>query len=432
MSPARFNRSVGRGPMESKLRQLDNSTDRLRSWTAPNPLFSRCAFLKGVEGMVHSIDQQNYKFEGTWGELLGEVDERPTTSLAKFLQAKSNSPDYAEALEATMAESVDTVLRAQYDLSERERPRPHHVVKALSIRQRADLILWIQQAFSTLGLDESMVHGVALNIDRLVATYGGEEQLPQGCLQVILLAVVCTEFKTDGFSDHPDKEWKQILLHMTRGQVPMLQILRVERDILGRLRYVVGLPTPLTFLRSLTAHLCHEEQAGYWISLATFILELAMLEPEVQHGFPHAFLAAGALAASLRVLDAPERTRQELLDDVMIWPAEESSEELLVRCEEELLQLWIRCKDGLVEYHHVFRLLEAKFRYQSKFEVWSSDRHLQIGVKDHVANLSSRLPRDLEVHLFFAATSSASPHRAKSIFCVATLPGFAEDGNTAW
>lgn len=149
----------------------------------------------------------------------------------------------------------------------------------------------------------------------------------------------------------------------------MLQILRVERDILGRLRYVVGLPTPLTFLRSLTAHLCHEEQAGYWISLATFILELAMLEPEVQHGFPHAFLAAGALAASLRVLDAPERTRQELLDDVMIWPAEESSEELLVRCEEELLQLWIRCKDGLVEYHHVFRLLEAKFRYQSKFEV---------------------------------------------------------------
>lgn len=54
MSPARFNRSVGRGPMESKLRQLDNSTDRLRSWTAPNPLFSRCAFLKGVEGAANS------------------------------------------------------------------------------------------------------------------------------------------------------------------------------------------------------------------------------------------------------------------------------------------------------------------------------------------------------------------------------------------
>ena len=70
---------------------------------------------------------------------------------------------------------------------------------------------------------------------------------------------------------------------------------------------------------------------------------------------------AGALAASLRVFDAPEKKRQdgndvllgwltlkrwgasllvgcylkELLEDVMIWPAEDSSEELLVRCEEE-------------------------------------------------------------------------------------------------
>eukprot|EP00434_Breviolum_minutum_P038154 symbB.v1.2.033836.t2/scaffold4260.1/size42279/1 len=465
-----------------------------------------------------------------------------------------------------MAESVDSILRAQYDLSERERPKPHRVVKALSIRQRADLLIWIMQAFSVLGVDDSMVHGVALNIDRLVATYGGESNLPHGCLQCILLAVVCTEFKTDGFSDHPDKEWKQILWHMCRGQIPMNQILRTELRVLSRLGYVVGLPTPLTFLRGLTAHLRQEEQvdkdevflftdvdvqyfqpihqivtdcmasgadiifqkefedigvnigfmairntmachgfwdyvhaeisrtqaldqrvvnnslysghaagefglrwdrwpseiwassmafsgplpqsvavhhanflidkapsadprpkleqlkhlarelkalkeqetpwtafmdaargcqamldyrsrhfgerrpgpewstleeghAGRWISLANFLLEIAMLEPEVQHGLPHAFLAAGALAASLRVFDAPEKKRQELLEDVMIWPAEDSSEELLVRCEEELLQLWLRCKDEMVEFHDVFRVLEAKYSYPSRFEV---------------------------------------------------------------
>lgn len=180
-----------------------------------------------------------------------------------------------------MAESVDSILRAQYDLSERERPKPYHVMKALSVRQRADLLIWIMQAFSVVGVDDSMVHGVALNIDRLAATYAGEESLPHGCLPCILLAIVCTEFKTDGFSDHPDKEWKQILTHMCRGQIPMIQILRVELKILSRLQYVVGLPTPLTFLRSLTAHLRQEEQAGPWISLAKFLLELAMLEPEI-------------------------------------------------------------------------------------------------------------------------------------------------------
>lgn len=40
---------------------------------------------------------------------------------------------------------------------------------------------------------------------------------------------------------------------MGGGQIPMLQILRVELTILDRLRYVVSLPTPLTFLRSTLA-----------------------------------------------------------------------------------------------------------------------------------------------------------------------------------
>eukprot|EP00434_Breviolum_minutum_P045430 symbB.v1.2.040725.t1/scaffold7465.1/size11104/1 len=44
-----------------------------------------------MEGTMHPVDHENFRFE---------ADERPTTSLAKFLQAKSNSPDYAEALEA--------------------------------------------------------------------------------------------------------------------------------------------------------------------------------------------------------------------------------------------------------------------------------------------------------------------------------------------
>lgn len=50
-------------------------------------------------------------------------------------------------------------------------------VNALSVAQRADFVMWIMQvthaihwsktqAFGVLGLDEALVHGVVLNIDR--------------------------------------------------------------------------------------------------------------------------------------------------------------------------------------------------------------------------------------------------------------------------
>jgi len=312
-----------------------------------------------VAGMVPTLDDSAFaKFDAP----------RTTSHVAKVLREKMESLDQAEHLEALMAESIDSILRAQHVASERERPQPERVVKALAVGRRAQLVVWIMQTFDVLGLDDAMVHGVALNIDRFCASCDGA--LPQNSLQCLLLAAACTEFKIDGFSDHPDKEWKRVLRHMSQGRVPMLDILRFECHVLSRLQYVVGLPTPFTFLKSLATRLQPEEKAPQWRCLATFLLELVLMEPEIQHGFPHAYLAAGALAAAFRVLAAPPERREELLEDVALWPVPgESGDELLAVCEEELLQLWIRCKACLVEFYPVFCLLEARYCQHSKFRV---------------------------------------------------------------
>jgi len=319
-------------------------------------------FPSAMEGSVYSMDAGNaIKLEA----------RRPTSSLAKHLHGKKMSKEYTDALEARVAEEgdADSILRAQHDLSERERPSPDRVATAMPVAQRALLIRWIMQAFEILNVDEQMVHVVALNIDRLWAT-SGEGALPP--LPCLVLALACTEFKTDGY--HRDREWKNVILQMGRGQIPLPQILKAEFQILSRLRYVVGIPTPLTFLRGLTQHLGDEAQR--WTRLATFLLEMALLEPEVQYGCPHAFLAAGAFAASLRVLEAPKMHRQELLKDLEVWPIEDQDhEDLLWQCEEDVLQLWIRCRDQQVEleFYELYKVLEARCCLSCKVEARSLD-----------------------------------------------------------
>eukprot|EP00931_Biecheleriopsis_adriatica_P122068 TRINITY_DN9708_c0_g4_i1.p1 TRINITY_DN9708_c0_g4~~TRINITY_DN9708_c0_g4_i1.p1 ORF type:complete len:413 (+),score=90.06 TRINITY_DN9708_c0_g4_i1:19-1257(+) len=294
----------------------------------------------------------------------------PTSHLARFLEAQGQAPgDDTEALEAAMAPCIDSMLKAQHLASERSRPSSDRVVAALSSKHRAQLIAWIMQVFSILGLDDALVHSVALTIDRFCACQ--DRAVPNSMLECLMLSAACTEFKTDGFSDQPEFTWKRILEHMSQGRVPMLRILHFELHLLTRLQYVVGLPTPLTFVRSLATRMRGEEQVTQWLGLATFLLDLALLDLDLQHAYAHAYLAAGALMATLRVFSAPVRHREALLEDVdACWPAggPETSDEIVATCEEELLQLWIRGQEGMIE-HGCYPMLEAKFRCQSKIQV---------------------------------------------------------------
>eukprot|EP00931_Biecheleriopsis_adriatica_P122066 TRINITY_DN9708_c0_g2_i2.p1 TRINITY_DN9708_c0_g2~~TRINITY_DN9708_c0_g2_i2.p1 ORF type:complete len:427 (+),score=98.69 TRINITY_DN9708_c0_g2_i2:39-1319(+) len=294
----------------------------------------------------------------------------PISNLQLFFQRQGEAPgNDTETLEAAMAPCIDSMLKAQHLASERSRPSSDKVVAALSSTNRAQIIAWIMKSFLALGLEDTLAHSVVLTIDRYCASQ--DCAVPSSLLQCLILSAACAEFKMHGFSDWPEFSWKRILEHMTQGQVPMLKVLRFELDLLTRLQFVVGLPTPLTFMRNLATRMRVEEQVTQWLGLATFLLDLALLDLELQHAYAYAYLAAGALMAALRVFSAPAKQREAILEDVdACWPAEgpETSEEIVATCELHLLQLWIRGQEGMLE-HDCYPMLERKFRYQSKIQV---------------------------------------------------------------
>merc|ERR1711884_186529 len=112
----------------------------------------------------------------------------------------------------------------------------------------------------------------------------------------------------------------------------------MELDVLAKLDYVIGLPTPFTFLRTLYIRHRADTEASLWFSLAAFLLELALFDPKLEYDYPHAHLAGAALSTAFRVFQAPPIKREQLLEDVAAyWPDGDPSRtgvaELVLDCE---------------------------------------------------------------------------------------------------
>lgn len=270
-----------------------------------------------------------------------------------------------------MADNVDSVLRAEHALSERWRPKAADVAASLSNKQRAQLVAWMLQTFDVLALDDALFHSATLTLDRYYAGHPGP--VDQADLECLILSAVCTEFKTSGGGDWPESRWKQMITHLSQGRIPLLQILQNESEMLSRLGYVVSLPTPLSFLQSLGIRLRGDAQAPAWLALATFLLELALLDPELEYRWSHSHLAAGALRAAYRVLDAPLKRRQELLYDVTsYWPVRTgtaSTWDIVLHIEEELLDNWVRLSMGMGDFASFFPIIQNKFKHQARHGV---------------------------------------------------------------
>jgi hypothetical protein len=306
---------------------------------------------------------------------------RPS-GIARYLEArKHKARDVTEELEASMADSIDSILRAEHRISERWRPSTTQLAQSMPSRRRAELVSWMMQSFDILHLDDAFLHSVTLTLDRYYAKQPAP--LDESLLQFVLLSAVCTELKTAGADDFPENDWKRLLSHLCQGRVPLVNILQTESEMLARLDYVVGLPTPVSFLRSLGLRLRGEAVEKRWLALATFLLELALLDPQLEYDYPHFHLAAGALSAAFRVLEAPPQKRQDLLEDVEAYlpPAGSTKGWLnprggtgdlvldLLECEEDLLELWIRCTMGIAEVSEFFPFLKAKFSRNARHNV---------------------------------------------------------------
>jgi len=290
------------------------------------------------------------------------------SSISRHLEAVKGSAttDVGEALEASLADIVDPVFQAEHALSERWRPCPADLARAgggaPTPRRRAELIAWMMQSFEILELDDAVLHAVVLTLDRYYARR--ITPMDDALLQRVLLAAVCTELKISCNADLPAGHWQHLLTHLCQGRVPITTILRTELEVLSRLGFVVGVPTPHDFLLGLSIRLRDKEEAEKWLQLARFFLEITLFDADLEYTYSHVILAAAALGASLRAFAAPAECHKDLLEDLAAYfpdlePAH-SREVDFFTCQQELLTLWVQCSADVHELAEVCRPLRVK------------------------------------------------------------------------
>eukprot|EP00418_Pyrodinium_bahamense_P085449 CAMPEP_0179053824 /NCGR_PEP_ID=MMETSP0796-20121207/22472_1 /TAXON_ID=73915 /ORGANISM="Pyrodinium bahamense, Strain pbaha01" /LENGTH=540 /DNA_ID=CAMNT_0020750433 /DNA_START=81 /DNA_END=1703 /DNA_ORIENTATION=- len=304
------------------------------------------------------------------GATLHCVYVRPS-GVARNLEAQRHSEDPAQAMGACLADIADTVMQSEYALSVSVRPCASNITRAITLRHRAELINWMVQAFDVLHFDDCILHSVVLTLDRYYTRRATPIEVTS--IQRVLLSAVCTEMKISSECDFTHGHWQRVLTHLCQGRLSIPTILQAEFEVLSRLDFVVGVPTPVTFLRELGIHLRELASAvncDRALQLALMLLELALFEPSVQYGCPHAVLAAGALGAALFTLDAPAEQHEALLEDLAVYSPELCKvEELLLDCEEDLLELWLASSLGTGQWADFYQQLERKFSGRSRHGV---------------------------------------------------------------
>lgn len=302
--------------------------------------------------------------------LLQCVRLRPS-GLALYLKAQSESTDQEEVMLASLSDVADSVMRAEHEQSERYKPRAADLSRGMSPQARNALISWMVDAFEALQFTDDILHSCVLTLDRYYAQC--ESQIELLAMQKVLLSVLCTELKLQSVHNGKCLYWQQLIGHLCQGRLGLPAVMKMEMEVLSSLKFVVAVPTPLNFLHGLGIRLqegTSTSEAQRWLSIALFLLELAMFEPALQYGYDHAVLAAGAVGAALQACAAPSSKHEYVLEDLAAYcPTLSNAQETVDACEEELLTLWLRSSTGESGASKFYAQLDAKFGSLSRHAV---------------------------------------------------------------
>jgi len=310
---------------------------------------------------------------GVDGMMVVQLVVNGTSNIARNVRELGRSDDPDIAIDGVLGDLVDTVLRAEHQLSELVRPKGGtQLSAALGRGKRAELVHWMVQAFTALRFDDAILHSIVLTLDRYYTTCSASSDTSN--VQSVLLGAVCTEMKLAGADEFPPGHWQRVLCHICHGQVELSSILKSEYEVLARLNFQVGTPTPLTFARQLGRGAPDVEVGRGAIDLASFLLELALFDPALQYCRAHVLLAGGALSAALRVMEVEtpslrkgcREAREAIFQDLTVYDPEKlrGAEQEALCCEEELLDSWLTCAEGHgnLEWVAFYPFIEDKFR----------------------------------------------------------------------
>lgn len=290
------------------------------------------------------------------------VRVKPSGMAQLFQEQHECSNDPSEVVESSLVDIVDSVMQSEHRLSERWKPQAEELTRAMSFLRRAELISWMVQAFDAFQFDDCILHGAVATLDR----YYARQQTPieNNALQKVVLGAVCTELKLA--EDRPG-HWQRVVGHLCQNRVSLSSVLRTETQILSKLGFVVGIPTPVTFLRGLSLRLRGgDAEVQIALQLARFLLDLAVFDPVLQYGQSNVVLAAAALSAGFRVVGAPRERREELIEDVFAYDSSLiAAEKHIIECEGTLLRFWLACSEGTSEGADFgFRYLRTKYEQE--------------------------------------------------------------------
>lgn len=222
---------------------------------------------------------------------------------------------------------ADSVWQAEHALAAKHQPTAAEVAVGMPHETRVQVVEWLGMACEATLVDEALLHGAVLTLDRFAAT--ASEAVDRSVLLRLSLASLATEMKLTSEEDFPSGHWQRVLLHLSQGGETLPNILDTEARMLRRLGFVVGVPTPLSFLSGLSLRLAapcapgvpagHPScgpcpatpRAALQTALARLLVELALHDLQLAYRYPPALLAAGALGAALLVVGPEERTDEK-------------------------------------------------------------------------------------------------------------------------
>jgi len=260
-------------------------------------------------------------------------------------RAKQCSGNPEEEIDAVLGDLVDDVLRSCHKESQRHLPLVSDLLVRLGRLERDRILEWLVQACDIMRFPEEVLFSAVLTLDRCCAR--AREPLPMDRMQKVLMAVVCTVIKTCAVADeiYNIMPLRDLLVHLSRSQVPYEEILVMEHQVLETLHFQVSTPSPLDFLDALCVPIVATREpleSSPPRCLASFLLQLSMFNAALHYRYPHAILATSAIYVALCGLQSSPMLRQALLSDVATaCPEVLDLHDAVYICAMELHNLWI-------------------------------------------------------------------------------------------
>ncbi|KAM8827871.1 G2/mitotic-specific cyclin-B1 isoform 3-T3 [Spinachia spinachia] len=231
---------------------------------------------------------------------------------------------------------------------------------------RAILVDWLVQVSLKFRLLQETMYMTVGIIDRFLQ----EKPVPKKQLQLVGVTAM---FLASKYEEMYPPEISDFA-YVTDRAYTTAQIRDMEMTILRVLKFQLGRPLPLQFLRR--ASKIHEVTAEQH-TLAKYLLELTMVDYEMVH-FPPSMVASGSLALTLKILDAGDW-------DVTLQHYMDYTAESLIPVMAHIAKNVVKVNDGLTKH----MAIKGKYSTSKQMRIASISQLKSSVVKD----LATQLPQ---------------------------------------